>query len=245
MWTTLNQPRGRRVHRYPHTTLDGTLQQQEAAKRIHDVLCDTHVHVARARAGTSRHTHLRALDRVYAVHQRGVLALCRMWVSSLSHTSLFLHNQDAYIRPVGRRAAARTSAFVRAQESRRATIYIYIYICTQRTPRDGKCNQCTNLRRSPLERGRPVPALGTRRLARTYSLTCVRLCRECKSAAIGREATQTRLSRMSFFEFRTTSTLRAIFSVCLRDIPRTHYFIFLYEQALILSLLSNGLCTSF
>ena len=115
------------------------------------LLWDTHVHVARAHFAT----HVRALDRLYAVHQRGVLALCRMWVSSLSHMPLFLHNQDAYIRPVDRRAADER-AHARAGVATRLHVRIYS------THRNGKCNQCTNLRRSPLERDRRYGApLGT------------------------------------------------------------------------------------
>lgn len=109
------------------------------------------------------------------------------------------------------------------------------YTCTHR---DGKCSQCTNLRRSPLERGRP--ALGTRRSARTY----VRMCVSASTRARPSGAKPRKLVYLgrAFFQFRTTSTFRGIFSVCSREIPRTNRFVFPCVRAA-LTVLSNGLCT--
>lgn len=170
------------MHRYAHATLDGMLQQRETVERIH--VTARHACACRARARTSQHavcgtytyTHTHdARSRVYAVHQRGVLAPCRMWVSSLSHTPLFLRNQCMHT----------TAADERAQENRGATIRAH-------TETESAANALTYdglLLREAVRRSE----LGARHV-RTYVYV-----REYKSAAVGRKATQARLSRASFF----------------------------------------------
>lgn len=109
------------------------------------------------------------------------------------------------------------------------------YTCTHR---DGKCSQCTNLRRSPLERGRP--ALGTRRSARTYVRICPRVQERGRRAQS--HASSSISGELFFFQFHTTSTFRGISSVCSREIPRTNRFVFLCVRAA-LTVLSSSLCT--
>lgn len=94
------------------------------------------------------------------------------------------------------------------------------YTCTHR---DGKCSQCTNLRRSSLKRGRP--ALGTRRSARhTYASYVCPLAASTRARSSG--AKPRKLVYLGRAFFRTTSTFRGIFSVCSREIPRTNRFVF-------------------
>lgn len=153
----------------------------------------THVHAcARARAHLA---HTRVYIRIRGTPAPGSLlpAVCG---SAVSHTRCYSCVTNACIRP------PRTSA--RRRAARRG------YTCTHR---DGKCSQCTNLRRSPLERGRP--ALGTRRSARTYVCIYVRpLAAGTRARAVGRKATQARLSRASFFWVLHYLVRFAVFSQC-------------------------------
>lgn len=192
-------------------------ERRQSASLLHEVrMC------MRARAPLDTyivHIHMRAQSGICG-HQRGVLAPCRMWVSSLSHTLLFLRNQC--IRPPRTSVRGRTAAWLHMHT------------------RDGKCSQCTNLRRSPLEKGRP--ALGTRRSARTYVCTCVRLPRVQER---GRRAQRHASSSISGELFLSSVLLVhfAVFSLCVRaKIPRTNRFVFPCARAA-LTVLSNGLCT--
>lgn len=101
------------------------------------------MHIARARTLCDTHIRCtRTLSRVYQRYTSAGSLLPAVCGSAVSHTRCYSCVTNACIR------SPWTSA--RAQENRGATIRAHTDY------RDGKCSQCTNLRRSSLERGRPA-----------------------------------------------------------------------------------------
>lgn len=202
MWTTLNQPRGwtralvrARDARWHVTAARGDRVSPRCCMRY--ACACAHAHLTHIH----RYTYICAHSRVYADTSVGSL-LPVVCGSAVSHTRCYSCVTNACIQP------SRTS--VRGRTAAR------LYMHT----RDGKCSKCTNLRRSPLEKGRP--ALGTRRLARTYVCTCVRRVQER-----GRRAQRHASSSISGELFLSSVLLVhfVVFSPCVRaKIPRTNRF---------------------
>jgi len=138
------------------------------------------------------HTYTYARSVEYTRYTSAGSLLPAVCGSAVSHTCRYSCVTNACIRP------PRTSALARARAGDRDYT---------RAHRDGKCNQCTNLRRSPLERGRP--ALGT--YVRTYM--CSPLAASARARPSGAKPCKLVYLGRAFFEFRTTGTFRGIFSV--------------------------------
>ena len=149
------------------------------------------------RARTSRHMYARSIG--YTRYTSAGSLLSAVCGSAVSHTCRYscITKMHTYGRST---VAPRTSALMRAQESRRDYTYVYTVHIETESATNALTYDGLLLRETAGAARRSE--LGT--YVRTYMCLLVSRVQE-RGEAIGREATQTRLSRTNFFKFRTTT----------------------------------------